>query len=74
MKGIYKITNEINGKSYIGKTANISNRFYDHLLHSKYRDSDLHKAIYEYGIENFTFKILEIADDYGYLKIENVNP
>ena len=30
MIGIYKITNKINGKSYIGKSRNLTKRIKDH--------------------------------------------
>lgn len=57
---IYKITNQINGKSYIGKTVKsldrrISNHLYDANNGSKYY---IHKAIRKYGFENFKVEII----------------
>ena len=61
MIGIYKITNKINGNSYIGQSINVEKRL---LYHKKYRNEliknkVLYKAIEKYGIENFDFEILE---------------
>lgn len=55
--GIYKITNKINGKSYIGQSVCIERRWKEHLnRHSK---SLIHKAIEKYGEQNFDFSIVE---------------
>lgn len=59
MKGIiYKITNNVNGKSYIGQTRQgIQFRWCQH-TNSK-DNSYFHKAIRKYGKDNFTIDILE---------------
>lgn len=57
--GIYKITNKINGKSYVGQSTNIFNRWDKHRWQIKSGDKPLYKAFRKYGIENFTFEILE---------------
>lgn len=62
--GIYKITNQVNGKCYIGQSVNIARRWRDHKKTSSdasYNayDSVLHKAFRKYGIENFSFEVLE---------------
>ena len=56
MIGIYKITNKINGKSYIGQSNNIQRRFKEHIYKNELA---IEKAIHKYGFENFTFEILE---------------
>lgn len=58
---IYKYTNKINGKSYIGQTIRpISIRNQRHLTDAKNNDSLMfHRAINKYGIENFELTILE---------------
>lgn len=56
MIGIYKITNRINGKSYIGQSINIEKRFKQHCTGDKQL---IDKVISKYGKENFTFEILE---------------
>lgn len=68
MIGIYKITNKINGKIYIGQSRNICARWNQHYLES-YNDNIkdgcvlLHKAIRKYGIENFIFEIETLCDE-----------
>lgn len=55
--GIYKITNTINNRCYIGQSINIRKRWIGH-KNSKC-DYPLYRAFKKYGIENFTFEILE---------------
>lgn len=63
MTGIYKITNRINGKAYIGQSYNIFERWYQHKhTTSKQSNSLLYKAFEKYGVENFDFSILEELD------------
>ena len=62
--GIYKITNLINNKVYIGQTINYERRIDEHIRHysnSNYHDFDslLYKAIRKYGIDNFSFEMIE---------------
>ena len=57
--GIYKITNKINGKSYIGLSGDIPIRWNEHRCHYKTIDNVLYRAMRKYGIENFIFEILE---------------
>lgn len=64
MISIYKITNLLNGKSYIGQSINIEKRWYEHKYKSQCRtdisfNSILHIAFRKYGIDNFSFEILE---------------
>jgi len=61
MIGIYKITNIINNKIYIGQSIHIEKRFQEHINEAKNGRSNmlLHKAIRKYGSENFRFEILE---------------
>lgn len=56
-KWIYKITNNINGKIYIGQSKNPQNRFKQHINDEK--DSVIHNAIKKYGEDNFSFEIIE---------------
>lgn len=61
-KSIYKITNNINGKCYIGQSNNIQRRFQEHRSMKNNSDGTsklLHAAILKYGIDNFSFDILE---------------
>lgn len=68
MQGIYKITNLINQKSYIGKSKNIEERWKQHLRPSSWdREPNklLYKAFKKYGINNFSFEIIEILENYN---------
>lgn len=58
--GIYKITNLLDGRSYIGQSRNIENRFKEHLYHN---ESPIDKDIHELGANNFSFDILEICNE-----------
>lgn len=62
--GIYKITNLLNGKCYIGQSINIQKRWTNHKTSYKNPNKDcynypLYKAFRKYGLENFKFEILE---------------
>ena len=58
MMGIYKITNKINNKAYIGQSIDIEHRWKTHISrHSTC--SAIHKAIEKYGTDNFIFEVLE---------------
>jgi len=59
MIGIYKITNKINGKFYIGQSNNIKRRFQEHLIIKHQQNQSLKLAIKKYGKENFELSILE---------------
>lgn len=72
MIGIYKITNTINGKSYIGQSVDIYRRWKrekedSNNINSRSYDYPLMKAFRKYGIENFNFEIIEEC------KIEELN-
>lgn len=56
MIGIYKITNKLSGKTYIGQSNNIERRLKEH----KYKtDIPVEIAIQKYGANNFIFEVLE---------------
>lgn len=60
MCGIYKITNLVNGKSYIGQSINIEERW---KRHKQARDDfAIHQAFKKYGLDSFSFEVIEECD------------
>lgn len=62
MIGIYLIKNEINGKCYVGQADNIERRWKEHKRHyklEKHKNQLLYKAFNKYGLENFSFNVVE---------------
>lgn len=59
MIGIYKITNKINGKSYIGQSNDIERRFQEHRNLQRISRCGIHAPLVKYGLENFTFEVIE---------------
>lgn len=62
MIGIYKITNKLNGHSYIGLSTHVEDRWKYHQDPYNWQRENrktLYQAIIKYGIENFEFSILE---------------
>jgi group I intron endonuclease len=60
--GIYKITNITNNHCYIGQSHNIENRWKNHkkcTYNSDKWNYPLYSAFRKYGLENFTFEIIE---------------
>ena len=65
--GIYKITNTKNNMCYIGQTkAGFKNRWRTHAKRGvraeEATNNRLYKAMWEEGLENFTFQIIEICE------------
>lgn len=65
--GIYKVTNTINGKSYIGQSTDIHRRWRNEITDSKCVNSHsydypLMRAFRKYGVDNFKFEIIEECD------------
>ena len=65
ISGIYKITNIIDNKCYIGQSVNIYKRWKDHETRSQKENTPLYLAIRKYGLENFTFEIIEKVNKEG---------
>lgn len=67
MAYIYKITNILNGKSYMGKTLkSIEERFQEHIRDSQKSRCEkrpLYDAMNKYGIENFQIEQIEECSD-----------
>ena len=64
--GIYKITNINNQMVYIGQAVNIGSRWRTHvkrgLKAEEGTSNRLYTALWEEGIENFTFQVIEFCD------------
>ena len=68
MAYIYKITNDINNKVYIGKTsrASIQERFNEHCSDCQKRNEEnrpLYSAMKKYGVEHFRVELIEETDN-----------
>jgi len=84
MIGIYKITNKINGKVYIGQSWDIEKRWANEK--SGRTNNHLLKSFKKYGFENFHFEVLEnlcentpqeyldIKEDFYILKTNSLDP
>lgn len=63
MVGIYKITNQLNGKVYIGQSVNLKHRWIDHKSRARTgKQSPLYNDMRDLGFENFKFEIIEQCD------------
>lgn len=65
---IYKITNSINGKMYVGQTRrDIETRWHEHLYYSHHKNRGynciLHQAIRKYGDDAFRVEEIEKCDN-----------
>lgn len=63
---IYKITNTINNKCYVGFTSlSVEQRFRTHINNSKYKRNNqkIYNAMRKYGVENFIVEQIYQGDD-----------
>lgn len=58
---LYKITNKVNGKAYIGITGDPKRRKYEHFRKKSGTFSLVRLAVAKYGVENFSFDILVVG-------------
>jgi group I intron endonuclease len=71
--GIYKITNLVNNKFYIGSSNNIYNRFYRHLSmlnRNCHNNQKLQNSWNKHGKSNFKFELLAICPKEYCIKLE----
>ena len=72
--GIYRITNLKTNESYIGKSTNIKTRWQNHCKTAIGLDgmarTKIHSAMKEYGIDNFSFEVLEKCTKENYSERE----
>jgi group I intron endonuclease len=63
MYDIYEYTNLINNKKYVGQSIDKDTRRRQHLYEAKRGSTcPFHRAIRKYGIDNFSFRIIESVD------------
>lgn len=68
VRGIYKITNVVSSKMYIGQAVDIADRWKTHcktalgIGSNSFMTNKFYKAMHDEGIENFTFEVLEAGD------------
>lgn len=73
ISGIYKITNVINNKFYIGSAFNLNQRFNRHkreLTLNIHSNKKLQNSVNKYGIKNFKFEILANCPKEYCIKLE----
>src|ERR1035437_8468211 len=61
MHYLYKITDTLNNKVYIGQTVNEKRRWCAHKLFAKNPEKTgqyIHRAMSKYGIDNFTYEVI----------------
>lgn len=68
MYKLYKITNSVNNKLYIGITKlSVKQRWAQHIKDSAIPTYPLHRAISKYGVDNFVVEILVESEDRSYI-------
>lgn len=58
VSGIYRITNKLNNKCYVGQSVNIKKRW-QYYRHGSKDNTPILFAIRKYGVDNFSFEIIE---------------
>ena len=66
--GIYKITNKITNKVYIGQSVDIRRRWNAHISilnetnkNEEEKSTALHQSMLKYGVDNFDFEVVEVC-------------
>lgn len=71
---IYKYTNLINGKVYIGQSISPNKRYSRHLSEAKRGSTQVfHEAIRKYGIANFSYEIIDGANSGSELTYKEIH-
>ena len=66
--GIYKITNLINGKIYIGRSLDLKSRKSKHKTTKT--NTLISRAIHKYGHDNFLFEVIEYCEPQTFILID----
>lgn len=72
VKAIYKITNLLNNKVYIGQSVNPQKRWWQHCNSAQVHCDEypIHNAIRKYGKDNFLFEVIEWTGNYDNREME----
>jgi group I intron endonuclease len=60
---VYKITNEVNGRFYIGRSKNLKKRWERHKEDMNKKNLPLYVDMREYGFENFSLSVIEMCEE-----------
>jgi len=62
--GVYRWVNQVNGKTYIGSSVNLSTRFrqYNNIKYLSLYKMPIYKALLKHGLSKFSLEILEYCD------------
>lgn len=64
VSGIYRITNTLNGKCYIGSAVNLKKRLLQHYNYEKGQSNiRLQHSIKKYGLINFIFEVVQLVEE-----------
>jgi group I intron endonuclease len=55
--GVYKLTNKVNGHSYVGSSLALSSRLSEYFRFPLLKKRDIELAINEFGLENFELEV-----------------
>lgn len=76
MHYIYKITNKLNNKTYIGQTIDPVGRWQAHKSYAMKSDKIkqyVHHAMAKYGLDNFIFEIIDIGLNHWHIDCLEIN-
>lgn len=65
ISGIYKITNIINNKYYVGSAYNLYKRYVDHksaIENNRHHNKQISRFVKKYGIDKLKFELIEYCD------------
>lgn len=73
---IYKATNMVNGKVYVGQTVNTlkyrKEQHWREAICSSHKNTHFHNALLKYGIDNFDFEVIDRARDVNELNEKEI--
>lgn len=68
VSGIYKLTNLVNQKIYVGSAQRIGRRWYSHFKYPQFSNcTKLRNAVIKYGEEAFEAEVIEVVENFDQL-------